>query len=401
MTRRVEWTLLLCIGLDLLGFGMIIAEFQLFAEKLVPKGWPVGPIVGALLASTFIVQLYASPRWGAWSDRTNRRLAFVTVNGISGLSMLVYAGAGNLGVLLASRILGGLGAANVAIAQAYVTASSNAQERTAKLGRLSAAINTGLVLGPALGGFLSHQLGHGAVGLIAGIASLCGTALAAIVLPNVTATAEAKAAAPRKTGNLALLREFPSVLPLAVVAAVAWISLATLEGTFARLINRQFGLGTLEFGWIFSYESLLGIGISIGLLPILVKRLGELNLLRTAYICQGLGLVLNPFAGAFGLPPLIVLFAASTVYSLGSSCANPTINGLASELLPEERHGELFGLMQSARAFGFVVGPLVGGAMFDYWPPAPYIFAGVVCVIAAILVRIPAGRNESQPKAAA
>jgi MFS family permease len=401
MSKRAEWTLLLCIGLDLLGFGMIIAEFQLFAEKLVPKGWPVGPIVGALLASTFIVQLYASPRWGAWSDRTNRRVAFVTVNGISGLSMLIYAAAGNLWILLASRILSGLGAANVAIAQAYVTASSDPQERTAKLGRLSAAINTGLVLGPALGGFLSYRLGHGAVGVIAGVASLCGTAMAAIVLPNVTANSEAKSAPSRKTGNLALLREFPSVLPLVVVAAVAWVSLATLEGTFARLINRLYGLGTLEFGWIFSYESLLGIGISVVLLPILVKRLGELNLLRTAYICQGLGLVLNPFAAAFGLPPLILLFAASTVYSLGSSCANPTINGLASELLPEDRHGELFGLMQSARAFGFVVGPLVGGAMFDYWPPAPYVFAGIVCVIAAILVRIPAGTGKTQEKAAA
>jgi MFS family permease len=59
-------------------------------------------------------------------------------------------------------------------------------------------------------------------------------------------------------------------------------------------------------------------------------------------------------------------------------------------MLPEARHGELFGLMQSTRSFGFVVGPIVGGAVFDLSPTAPYLFAGVVCVVAAILVRVPA-----------
>ena len=387
--RRAEWVLLFCVLLDLLGFGMIIAEFQLFAERLVPKGWPVGMIVGAILASTFIVQVWASPRWGAWSDRVNRRYAFVTVNAISGSSMVLYALSQNLPMLLASRLLSGIGAANVAIAQAYVTSLYSGPSRTAALGRLSASINAGLILGPALGGFISHQFGHGMVGFVAGGFSLLGTLLAFATLPDRKPEATADAT-PKKTGNIAILREFPDLRPLILVATVAWISLATLEGTFLRLIHRLFQYDSREFGLIFSYESLLGFLIAGFLLPILIKRLGERNLLRMAYLTQGLGLVLNPFAGVFGLPPLIILFAASTVYSLGASCANPTINGLASQMLPEARHGELFGLLQSTRSFGFIVGPIVGGAVFDLNPAAPYLFAGVVCVVAAALVRVPA-----------
>lgn len=392
-TSRAEGILLLCVLLDLLGFGMIIAEFQLFAEAMVPAGWPVGVIVGAILASTFIVQVWASPRWGAWSDRVNRRYAFVTVNAISGSSMILYALSQNLPMLLASRLLSGIGAANVAIAQAYVTGMHTGPARTAALGRLSAAINAGLILGPGLGGFISHQFGHGTVGLVAGGFSLAGTLVAAFALPD-SPPKPSEDSAPRRIGNIAILREFPDLRPLVLVATVAWLSLATLEGTFLRLIHHLFNYDSREFGLIFSYESLLGFLIAGFLLPVLIKRLGERNLLRAAYLSQGLGLVLNPFAGVFGLPPLLMLFAASTVYAFGSSCANPTINGLASQLLPEARHGELFGLLQSTRSFGFVVGPIVGGAIFDIQPAAPYIFAGLVCLIAAILVRVPALPGE-------
>ena len=386
---RAEGVLLLCILLDLLGFGMIIAEFQLFAERLVPAGWPVGVVVGAILASTFITQVWASPRWGSWSDRVDRRAAFLTVNTISGSSMLLYAVSQNLPMLLASRLLSGIGAANVAIGQAYISGLHTGPARTAALGRMSAAINAGLILGPGLGGFISHQFGHGAVGFVAGGFSLSGTLAAAFLLPSRPADPREVPVA-KATGNIAILREFPDLRPLVLVATVAWLSLATLEGTFLRLIHRLFNYDSREFGLIFSYESLLGFLIAAFLLPGLVRKLGERNLLRAAYLAQGIGLMLNPFAAVFGLPPLFMLFTASTVYSFGSSCANPTINGLASQLLPEARQGELFGLLQSTRSFGFVVGPIVGGAIFDLQPAAPYIFAGLVCVVAAGLVRVPA-----------
>ena len=219
---RAEGVLLLCILLDLLGFGMIIAEFQLFAERLVPAGWPVGVVVGAILASTFITQVWASPRWGSWSDRVDRRAAFLTVNTISGSSMLLYAVSQNLPMLLASRLLSGIGAANVAIGQAYISGLHTGPARTAALGRMSAAINAGLILGPGLGGFISHQFGHGAVGFVAGGFSLSGTLAAAFLLPSRPADPREVPVA-KATGNIAILREFPDLRPLVLVATVAWL----------------------------------------------------------------------------------------------------------------------------------------------------------------------------------
>ena len=40
--RKGELPLLAAILLDLMGFGMLIADIQLRAAGMVPRGWPVG-----------------------------------------------------------------------------------------------------------------------------------------------------------------------------------------------------------------------------------------------------------------------------------------------------------------------------------------------------------------------
>ena len=44
----------------------------------------------------------------------------------------------------------------------------------------------------------------------------------------------------------------------------------------------------------------------------------------------------------------------------------------------------MFGLLQGARSMGFLIGPTLGGILFDRRPEAPYLAAGIVLVIAAV-----------------
>ena len=390
---KAETPLLAAVFLDLLGFGMIVADIQLLAESMVPKGWPVGVIVGTLLASTFVTQLIVSPRWGTYSDQNGRKRVVVVCTVISGFAMFSYGLANSIWILLFSRILSGFGAANVAIAQAYISDIYNTDERTAALGRIGAALSAGLVIGPPLGGFLSATGGHLLVGLTAGAASLFGALWMSLGLPQAPAEANAtkpgKDAAKRSSGlGLGLLRELPELRPLMLIAVVAWLSLATLEGTFARLISHLFHYDQRHFGVIFGYESILGVAVQGVILGWIASRVRPTLLLRFSYLSQGLGLALNPFAGLLmpAVAPFVVLIVASTLYAVGSGMANPTVNGLCSRLTPDSRQGELFGLLQGARSFGFVLGPLLGGALFDWSPRGPYLLAGTVCIAAAILV---------------
>jgi MFS family permease len=120
------------------------------------------------------------------------------------------------------------------------------------------------------------------------------------------------------------------------------------------------------------------------LLAWLVRRTSDAPRVRLAYLAQGAGLAMMPFA-----PSLAALFGMSALYAAGSGIASGTVNGLCSRLTPPDRQGELFGLIQSARSVGFAIGPTLGGAMFDRLPASPYLLAGGTCVAAALLVRIP------------
>lgn len=374
-----EAPLLFAIFLDLIGFGMVIPDVQTRLEAFGAPGWQIGLV----LSSYFLFQIIASPLWGRHSDKIGRKPVLVICGVLSAASLFAYAFAHAVPFILLSRILAGLAAANVVAAQAYLAdATPDEGERTAAMGRVGAAITAGLMLGPALGGYLSGLGGNYLLGLVAGAASGFGALWIALVVPHVTPTvpvASVSSSASPLVG-VSLLRDTPRLRPLLILALVAFLALACLEGTFGRLIRLKLGLGPREFGYIFGYESFLGFLVQLLLLGWITNQLRPKpkHLLGFAFVLQAIGLSLTPFA-----PSLFALFGISTVYAIGAALTNPTINGLCSAVTPKDRQGEMFGLLQGARSAGFLIGPTFGGILFDWKPESPYLAAGGILLLSA------------------
>lgn len=379
---RIEATLLALAFLDLLGFGMLIPDVQIRLDEMIRPFWlgrieVKGVLIGAILSSMFLVQFLVSSRWGKLSDRIGRKPVIVGCTLLSASAMFVYASAADPVTILLSRVLAGLGAANIAVTQAYVSDLAASGSKLAAMGRIGAAVSGGLIAGPALGGWIAHFGGNVVLGFVAGAASLTGALLAWFVLPKVKPVPQKE----KPKGSLILFRTVPGLSRAFSVVVISWFALATLEGTFGRLIRANLGMGQIEFGTIFAYESVLSLLIQGAGLLWVEKRFSTPVALRLSYILMGVGLFLFPFAPAFW-----ALIVASTAYAVGSAVANPTANAYCSKLTPEEQQGELFGLLQSARSFGFLVGPLIGGWLFDVHRSAPYLAATVVCLAAAAVV---------------
>jgi len=388
--KRYELPLLFALFLDLVGFGITFPDVQLRAESYGAPGW----LIGVTLASYYFVQMAVSPRWGRLSDRIGRKPVLLLCGGLSAASMVLYAlarPAHGVVWLLASRLLAGVGAANVVVAQAYVTDVTAPDERPAALGRMSAAVSAGLVLGPVVGGFLAHAGGNLLLGLVAAAASALGAVWILVAVPPRPPIVErAEGEAPgRAQSAFSLFRSNPALARLFAVAVTGWFALACLEGTFGRLIHHNLGMGQLEFGLLLSLEA--GISLVQGILyPLLARRLSPEALLRLSYGLQAVGLMLMPFAPGLGA---LALF--STLFGLGVGAASPAINGRASYLVPPDRQGEVFGLLQSSRALGFLVGPILGGVLFDWRPAAPYLAAGTVLLAVSAAPWFPARPRAS------
>lgn len=364
--------------LDMVGFTMIIPDIATRARSFGSPEW----LIGTMLSSMFVVQFVVSPRWGVLADRAGRRNVMVGCTLISALAMLVYAFADSMPWLFASRILAGLGAANVAVGMAYITTTVAEEKKAQALGHASGAMQIGMVIGPALGGFTAKLGGNFWVGMIGGVLSLVGAVAAWKLVPKDTVDrAENSAAKSERVGALVALKQTPALIPLMVLASIAWFSLASLEGTFAQLLRDVWGYQEQVFGMIFSFESALTILTQLFLLGWIAKRLSPKSTLVLAYLLQGLGLLLFPFA-----PSMIFLFVISAIYAPGSAMANPTLNNVCSEIAPKELHASLFGIMQSARSFGFIAGPTLGNWLYGHSNRLPYLLAGGICAFAAIFV---------------
>jgi MFS family permease len=149
MKKSPLFVLFVTIFIDMLGFGIIIPILPIFTKELGAQDYQVG-----LIAMIFpIMNFLFAPFWGTLSDRHGRRPIMLLSIFITGIAYFVFAQANVLLILFLSRMLSGIGSANISVAQAYITDVTSPEERTKSLGFLGAAFGIGFIIGPSLGGF--------------------------------------------------------------------------------------------------------------------------------------------------------------------------------------------------------------------------------------------------------
>ncbi len=224
----------LTVFVDLLGFGLVIPDIQLRGEKLGAQG----VILGLTIASFSIAQLLTAPLLGRWSDSVGRRRILLITSTLSWLAYLFYAHATVLWIMIAARVLGGIGAANLGVAYAYIADVTEPKDRAKAMGVLGASFGMGFIFGPPLGSYLV-QLGHGGP-LVLGYtsASLCLVNLLYIyfVLPESLkrGSREGEERAP-SFRNLHKALATPGLPLLLVMFFAVNFGFSNLESTFFRL----------------------------------------------------------------------------------------------------------------------------------------------------------------------
>jgi MFS family permease len=83
-----------------------------------------------------------------------------------------------------------------------------------------------------------------------------------------------------------------------------------------------------------------------------------------------------------------MLLVVCAAMAIANGLVNPTLNGLASQMIDRTWQGRALGLMQSAGSVGRLIGPLIGGwlLMFDLGKPFPFYARTPFLAGAAILL---------------
>src|SRR5262245_48255285 len=100
----------LTLVIDLVGFGIMMPILPNYASRLGANE----VVIQMILASFSAMQFITVPIWGRLSDRIGRRpVILLSLIGSSG-SYLLYAFAGSIGMLFASRIFAGICGGSIA-----------------------------------------------------------------------------------------------------------------------------------------------------------------------------------------------------------------------------------------------------------------------------------------------
>ena len=128
----------LTVFIDLLGFGIVLPLLPIYSLEHRASEAEIGLLFGSFSAMQFLF----APLWGRLSDRVGRKP--ILVGGLFGTagSYLLFAYAGSLPMLFASRMLAGFFGANVSTAQAYIADVTTPENRARGMGLIGAAFES-------------------------------------------------------------------------------------------------------------------------------------------------------------------------------------------------------------------------------------------------------------------
>ncbi len=167
MDRKLLFSILLVVFIDLLGFSLILPLLPYYAETFNASKF----VTGLLIAVYALMQLIGAPILGRLSDRYGRRpILLISVFGTF-IGFMLFGFATTLWMLFAARMLDGLTGGNLSVAQAYISDVTDAKNRAKGLGLIGAAFGIGFIIGPVTGGILS-QYGYNVPAFVAAGLSL-------------------------------------------------------------------------------------------------------------------------------------------------------------------------------------------------------------------------------------
>jgi MFS family permease len=375
---------LFCIVIaDLLGFGIIIPLFPYIAVRLGATPERITPLLAVYSACQFI----AAPLWGRLSDRFGRRPILMSSMFGAALSYVMLAFGTSMSWLLASRILGGAMAGNIAAAFAYAADVTVNENRAKGLGLVGAAIAIGFMLGPALGGVLAGPHPQAAnftlPALVAAASSSLGLLAVWLWLPEShTPDNRARhAPVPRRRIAWDVIATRPILARLIGAVLLITIAQSILESIVAIWAMDQLGFGPRPVGLYLLLLGALVVAMQGGAAGQLTRRFGEKAVAVTGVVVYIAGLV--ALAAARDLPLLLL---GGILVGLGTGAYQPSLSSLASKQAGANERGLVMGTYQSATSLARIIGPSISGALYASIAfNAPFL-AGVAVTLPALVL---------------
>ena len=387
----------LIVLVDVLGLSIVLPLLAVYAETFGASAQ-----VAALLIPVYAAcQALAGPVLGALSDRVGRRRILLLSQAGTLIGFLCIAGAHALWMVFLGRVLDGLTAGNLGVAQAYIADNTEPKNRARSLALIGIAFGVGFLIGPAITAALS---GHGMSTPLYVAAGLSFTSIicTATLLPPDDPARRALSAANGAAANLAGMpggkrlgllswNRYPAFFRRPVLGGVLTefflyqVAFYMFISGFALYAERRFTwhghpFTPTEIGWLYAFSGLLGIIIQGGMLGRLVRVFKERRLITAGLLSLAAGYALLGY-----VEPVAPLLFAMTLSAFGNGVLRPCLTSITTQIAGREEQGVVLGLSQTLSSLasilaGTLSGFLIERSLLGTWGWSAALFCGVALI---------------------
>ena len=363
LSRLQKWVI--AFGLLSMGVGFTIS-FVVAPPLARDAGLSEIQVAGVLTISAFLFAVF-TPIWGQIANRYGRKRVMVfamfataLMNSLFLLTLDaalkgLFVGLQTFFLLAGVRVAFGLLTSGLQPAAfASMTDATTYQDRDAGLGILGAAMSVGSILGPAAAAVLAR---FGALAPLWG--SVAFSAISGLIVLLVLPKDEPHDATIQRPKALSL--NDARVRPFFLLMMFYFTAVGLVQQTLAWFVKDRFLLERAEAveaaGWVFAVMAIAMVLVQTFYVNRYKPRPRFMLPIGLALVALGYGLAIPHL-------PFWFLCLAFLTVGAGSALIVPSLNALGTMAVGPKEQGSAAAVMASAPPFGFVLGPLIGAALY-------------------------------------
>ncbi|MDY7430800.1 multidrug efflux MFS transporter Bmr [Bacillus sp. V26] len=356
-----------------LGIGLVIPVTPAIMNELHLSGTAVGYMVACFA----VTQLIVSPIAGRWVDRFGRKIMIVIGLLFFSVSEFLFGIGKTVDILFISRMLGGISAAFIMPGvTAFIADITTVKTRPKALGYMSAAISTGFIIGPGIGGFLA-EIHSRLPFFFAAAFALIAAILSMLTLREPERNPENEKIEGQKTGFKRIFA--PMYFIAFLIILISSFGLASFESLFALFVDHKFGFTASDIAILITGGAIVGAITQVVLFDRFTRWFGEIRLIRYSLILSTSLVFLLTIVNSYAA----ILLVTFTVF-VGFDLMRPAVTTYLSKIAGNEQ-GFAGGMNSMFTSIGNVFGPIIGGMLFDIDLNYPFYFATAALAIGIAL----------------
>lgn len=386
------FSLYLIYGLDLVGLVLVYVIFSPLIlnpeSQMLAKSFSIqtrNVILGSLLGTYPLAQFFAAPILGDLSDRLGRKkiLLFSTCGTIISFALSAFAIQINALILLfISRLISGIFAGNLTVAQATVAGMAAAEKKAQYMATFATVGGVAWTIGPFLGVLLSNShliafFNYSTPFWFLAIFFLLNFLLLIFSFEEgATHTQGNKHLSSNIAQNLLSVLKQKKVLPVFLCSISILLGWMMYQGFLAPYLIEKYAFKLSSEGYAYAFSSVFWFLGGLFANRYLLKHYrAQRQIILPIFLCA---LAILSFLVAFKPFSIWLLFAmANASQAIITAC----FFALFAHIVPKNGQGKIFGLWNAGFALAATCGPFLSSLLVSFEINLPYLFAA--CIILA------------------